>query len=114
MKKKVTKELDVCDWCNTDEPVYNKCSICGKHACYDHKKEYMTEFPHAVCFSGTGDGTYCNECLLKHPPDELRLAYLEIQRLREEQKQYYKDFERRSKLAEERVKELLAARRESK
>ncbi len=110
MKKQVTKETNVCDWCESDEGVYAECLICGKHACFDHKKAHMTTTPHAVHISGGCDGCYCNTCLAANPQDELVAAYRVIESLREEAETFYKDFKVRSDTAEKVVRSLYDSR----
>lgn len=105
MKKIVEKEIAFCDICETDINVYYECDICGKHVCYEHKG-HVVQFGHSVWCSGSGDGTYCNECLAENKNDSLILAYRVIQNLRDESKEWNAAFEVRAKSAEEYIKTL--------
>lgn len=106
MKKLITKELKVCDWCETDEHVYHECLICGKDACFNCGEVNMTSLAHGVHFSGSGDGGYCNDCLETNQDNKLIIAYNVIQTLRKEEENWYADFKIRQETAEKRIKEL--------
>ena len=61
MKKTITKEVEVCDFCGSEDAYY-KCLECGVYMCSGCLDEKGVEYKHAVHFSGTGDGTYCKPC----------------------------------------------------
>lgn len=110
MKKTVEKEVEFCDFCGKEMPFSHECRICGKASCYECDEANLTTFNHAVNFSGSGDGTYCNKCLGKPIPKEhlpLLQAYHGILNLCAEAKAWHLDFDSRTKTAESRVKELL-------
>jgi len=110
MKKIVEKEVNICDVCGKEDYCSSKCLICGFEACYDCKKTTMTEFNHAVHFSGSNDGDYCNKCLSQPIPQKheaLLQAYRNIKVLRNESVAWNEDFKIRSEKAEARVEQLI-------
>ena len=67
------------------------------------------EYEHAIHFSGTGDGYFCNKCD-NDPPEnvkELHQAYRRIQSLRNEEKEWHEHFRVRASVAEEELERLL-------
>lgn len=110
MKKIVSKETSFCDKCGKETYV-TKCNNCDKEHCWECRKIEGIEYTHSVHCSGSGDGYYCNLCdaeLRKAKTDELHNSYLTIQRLRDESENFYKDWNNRVKLADEKAKELIA------
>jgi hypothetical protein len=107
------KEVIFCDFCNQEAAhgLAIKCINCHKHACLNCNKESMTEYSHAVYFSGSDDGHYCNDCdSALTGKDALHNAYVEIQKLKEERKKLFDNFDNRSKIAEALIKKLLSER----
>lgn len=103
MKKTVTREVECCDECGRELSYETSCMKCGAVYCYDHQKTLMVEFPHAVHFSGSGDGHYCKKCareLESAGTDPLFESYMKIAALRNESERFYTDFHRRAKQAE--------------
>lgn len=107
MKQRVTVEQVKCDFCGK-EADWSKCLGCGIDICYDCRKTKAKEYPHAVYFSGSGDGIYCAECdaRLRKSGDKLHAAYLSIERLRNEQEGWYADFKKRMDKAEADLKKI--------
>jgi len=108
MKKTVQIEADCCDSC--DEQGYvTKCLSCGTEHCYECRKTEGKEYKHAINFSGSGDGYYCNKCdaeLTKNKTDKRHTAYRHIESLRNEAKAWSDDFTKRSDEAEATLKRL--------
>jgi hypothetical protein len=108
MKQKVTINRAICDLCGSKE-CYDTCLKCGKDICFECQRNgKAVEYPHAVHFSGSGDGTYCSKCnddLIKRP-DKLFLAYRAILNLRNESKLFYDDHSKRAEAAEKHLKSL--------
>lgn len=101
--------VDVCDTCGADSGYHSKCLICGNAACYEcERKGELIEYEHAVSFSGSGDGHYCKACNIAQMknPSPLFRAFTKIQDLRAESKQFWEDFECRSRAAESNLKAL--------
>ena len=110
MQQQIKKVVTFCDVCSKETPYGSKCKICGKDVCYECAKDNTKTFNHAVNFQGSGDGTYCNECLGKPiPPEHIDLleAYKMIASLRAECVVWNKNFDARCKAAEAKVNELL-------
>ncbi len=106
MKQMVEKQVTFCDGCKEEVYAY-PCLVCGTEYCHECKKTHMTEFHHAVFFSGSEDGQYCNTCLSKPIPKEhqAKLAvYRKITALRAEHTAWSKDFRDRTKTAEAALK----------
>lgn len=102
MEKQVTTTVACCDQCGST--AYRKCDGgCGKDLCTSDKCHRV--YQHAVYFSGSDDGNYCDECMEK-PADARRLAYETIGRLRDEHTAFHDDFRLRMEAAEARVKQL--------
>lgn len=107
MKKEIMKAVIFCDMCGKEESYSHTCIGCGKQGCYNCRKGAFKEFTHSVCCSGIGDGDFCNNCI-ENPPEKiipLLTAYQNIVSLRAEQKEWYANFEKRAKEAEEKIKE---------
>lgn len=110
MKKTISKEVSFCDQCGKETYVA-ACQCCGVDHCWECRKEYGTEYTHAVCVSGSGDGYYCKMCdrkLSNSGSDPLHNAYSEIASLRKESNLWNSDFRIRSTHAEEFLKRLRA------
>jgi hypothetical protein len=109
MKRRVTREEYLCDFCGAEQAYSHKCLICHKDICYNCIKQHATEFPHAVHCSGSGDGLYCHTCL-QHPDtikSPLYQAYLAITTLRYEEKAWYLSFEARQTAAEAHLQKVI-------
>lgn len=109
MKKIVHKEVSFCDVCGKECSYAQVCLNCGKEFCYECLKTEGVKYKHSVWFSGTGDGTYCNECdsKLKTSGNKLHTAYRKIVSLSNECEDFCSDFKKRADEAEANVmKEL--------
>lgn len=105
MKKTVMKEVDCCDVCGKDDYV-TACMSCKIDHCYDCGQTHGKRYAHAVHFSGSGDGYYCNTCdnkMTASGGDLLHASYRKIESMRNEEKAWYADFRKRSDSAEERL-----------
>lgn len=103
MKKTITKEIECCDFCDSDKEAYHSCTYCGKKACYSCNEHKLITLKHAVNFTGSMDGTYCPDCyskLSESGEDELFNAYLKLEKLVAEYKTFYDPWKTRSKAAE--------------
>lgn len=101
-----TIEQRCCDLCGDEAYEWNRCLNCGKDLC----RKCQVSYPHAVSFSGSGDGSFCPECdkALKLKPTPIFAAYRAIEQLRAECEAFYADFKKRDKVAQQRIKELRA------
>ncbi len=103
-------EVKVCDFCDKDENAREECLSCGKHICYNCKKTAGRVFHHAVYFSGSGDGFFCNQCIAEKPKnpkvEKLLNAYLRIAALRTETELQCTALKERIDKAEAALKEL--------
>ena len=108
MLKTKNIETRVCDFCSTDDMVYDECIGCKKHVCYECKKTNGVDYKHATWASGSGDGFFCNACLAKPNPkyDRLLKAYQTIERLRNENDAFYKLWKEKAEEAEAHLKRL--------
>ena len=106
----VEVEIKVCDVCGNEEHVYDTCLKCGNDYCYDCAKVSGVDYRHSVYSSGSGDGYFCNKCIVEirnNPQDKyynLHEAYLNVARLRKEVEADYKDTQDKQDEAEKRVK----------
>lgn len=100
MKKEVIVLQSMCDFCGKQS--YQKCLGCGKDVCWECQKTEGIDFKHAVHFSGSGDGFYCQSCLSDPKVIETPLlkAYKKIWSLRKESEIWWKEFDERTKAAE--------------
>lgn len=107
-QRQKTITVTVCDGCGKDCDYATKCLGCGKAFCYECRKIAGVEYTHAVYFSGSGDGFYCNPCdaRLSTNGNALHSAYRAIKRLRDEAKAWGADFDGRIKESEDRLKRL--------
>ena len=108
MKKMVLKEIYYCDSCGKEAYV-TPCLKCGVEHCWECRKTEGKEYPHSVYATGSGDGYYCSSCeaILKDTgSDERYVAYRVIASLRKEEEVWGTDYQRRRKIAEERLKAL--------
>lgn len=112
MKKSVTEERTVCDFCKVNDAAYSKCTGCGKDICYECKTIHAISYDHAVYFQGSGDGLYCVECdrRLRAAQDPLHMAYEHVKALRNEMVGWGENFKKRSDAAEAKLKRLQTAR----
>ena len=107
MKKTITQEREICDFCDENDASYMRCMGCRKAMCYDCRKIHAKEYAHAVHFGGSEDGLYCLECdtrLITANNDKLHRAYRTVEALRAESKAWWEEFKVRSDKAEEAVK----------
>lgn len=111
MKKNIEKLTTVCDICESDDCVFHHCVGCGKDFCYkcQETKPVGQKFSHSVYCSGSYDCFLCVACIADPTPkvQSILAVYLKIQQLRNETKSFYEDFEKRSKVAEVKVKEIV-------
>ena len=109
-RKLVTTTKITCDICNTAEAYeWSQCLGCGRDLCYDCRVTYQ----HAVSFSGSNDGYYCQACDLKFQAgggDHLWAAYRRIQHIRAERKAFYERSETEGAAVEQTIRELRAKR----
>ena len=108
MKKIIKKEVQICDACQK-ETYAETCLNCGVEHCWECRKEHGVEYTHALYFSGSGDGYYCNSChneLSAKPTNKLFNAYSAIADLKQEGNKWQRDFKARSDKAEALLKEL--------
>lgn len=104
MKKTISREVNVCDFCNSEADCYHRCRLCKKDVCYTCKDGCVgIEYRHGVYMQGSGDGFYCSACDAKarKSGDKLHAAYLAVQCLRNEAAGWGADFDKRRKAAEE-------------
>jgi len=107
MKKKVEREITVCDVCGT--PCHQSCFNCGIDYCYTHVEDLAVEYRYSISFGGYMDGFYCLDCdtkLRASGEDPLHAAYLTLKTLIDEHSAFYTDFTLRANKAEKRVKDL--------
>lgn len=115
MKKEKLVKISVCDFCGSEESVFDFCIVCKRDVCYKcNKNNVGKEFKHGVYFSGSGDGFFCNSCMANMPLEYQPLfnAYLEVKALRDQQEAWNEGFQKRSKEAEIRLGKLLKEQRE--
>lgn len=97
MLKQITRTERVCDICG--KWCYSSClGGCGADYCYSHQKELGIIYRYSVYYQGHGDGYYCHECdkrLRASDDDPLHTAYLKMQGFKEENDNFYKDFDER-------------------
>jgi hypothetical protein len=111
MKKKINKEVILCDSCEKEVDYAQRCDCCGIELCYECGVDMMVDYSHSVYCSGSSDGKYCHSCdtkLSKSRENKLHNAYVKIRSLRNEQEAWYIDFKKRSDNAEKNAKELRA------
>lgn len=108
MIKKELTEVRYCDFCGSNDSVYEHCMICGKDWCYECGKKVSETLPHSCSCSGGDDGHFCKECLVNPPEKIMPLinAYRVIQCLRKEAEHFYTSYRVRAKTAEAEVKKL--------
>jgi len=106
VRKQKNIEIKVCDFCGSDEMVHDTCLGCGKDVCYECSKRVGEDYHHAVGFSGSGDGYFCNDCN-QNPPKKLKKLhqlYKKIRALGLESKAFYEDFRKRTDKTEAELK----------
>lgn len=107
-------EVHECDSCGKDCEHYpSKCDVCGKEFCWGCREGNVKTFDHGVYCSGSGDGSYCNECAKKalEAKEPRMMAFLTIRDLRVEAIARNDEFSKRVKEAEAIVKSLSIPRR---
>lgn len=107
MKKTVKREITVCDICGKEAGYATTCRKCGLEVCYDCEEGHMVKYNHAVHFTGSGDGYYCNKCnteLKDTGGDMLFNSYQEIRRLREKERLFCVKFKAETDFAETNIK----------
>lgn len=110
MKKKITKEVSVCDKCGAECDYATECVNCGMELCYKCSDKHGVDYAHAVYYTGSGDGFYCNPCdvnLTKSRKDERHNAYTVIKSLKLELDAWGSDFKKRQEAAEQKVKSFI-------
>lgn len=108
MEKLVQKSVTFCDECEKESYTHN-CLICGKGYCFECRTQHIIEFHHAVFFTGSKDGYYCNTCLNTSIPKEHRAklaAYRTIAALRVEYSAWCEAFNIRATAAEAALKRI--------
>lgn len=103
MKKTITEEREICDFCHINDASYLHCMGCDKAMCYECRKIHGKEYPRAVYFCGSADGLYCRACdarLITERSDKLHRAYRRIEALRAESKAWADEFKMRTDAAE--------------
>jgi late competence protein required for DNA uptake (superfamily II DNA/RNA helicase) len=109
MKKLISTEINVCDFCEPKEHLnqydhcYEKCVLCGKHVCSKCSEKVGKTFSMSVFFSGSGDAFYCNQCLISNSADSLLPLYKKMLFLKEERDSYLSNFTRREKEVREAI-----------
>lgn len=107
MKKQVTKEVKVCDFCGAVDAFW-QCTGCEKDACYACREDKAgVLYRHGVFFQGAGDGFYCGVCDFQHKDTPLHKAYEEIQQLRKEYDHWQHGFSQRTERAHDALNKLL-------
>lgn len=104
IKKLISQEVSLCDFCESQENCYHYCRLCGKDVCYKCRGGCVgVEYRHGVYIQGSGDGFYCQSCdvAARKANDKLHAAYLVVQCLRNEAAGWSADFDKRRKAAEE-------------
>ena len=87
---------------------------CGVEHCWECQKKLGIEYTHAVQSQGSDNGYYCKTCdeFLRENKegivDSLHSAYLAIKMLRDEERTFYDNFEKRVNKAELHLKNLLS------
>ena len=109
MKKQVIEEQIFCDFCGRQSYAGNDCLKCKMNICWECQKTKAVKYSHAIYFSGSGDGLYCQTCdaELEKRGDSLHRAYRKIRALIEESNRWNENFEQRKKLAEAELKAML-------
>lgn len=103
MTKTIEKEVRFCDKCGKEESYPTVCMGCGTEMCYACQTKHGKRYSHAVYFSGTGDGFYCNSCdakLTAAGNDKRHNAYLAIKLLKDELEAWTIAFRKRQEVAE--------------
>jgi hypothetical protein len=115
MKKKIEKEITICDVCQIQEcdPEDDQCLLCGKVYCYECAKTHCVYYSHSVYGGGIGDGLYCLECdrLAYETGDKLHSLYRKIRNMKTEREDFLKDFRKRSDKAESELNRKLTERK---
>jgi hypothetical protein len=109
MKKTIEKEVLFCDYCGNETQYSEECMSCGKDMCYECSQKHGTSYSHAVYFSGSGDGFFCNPCdseLTAKGTDKRHSAYRAIQSLKLALKAEQENTKRRIELAESNLRRL--------
>jgi hypothetical protein len=128
MKRTVTKEIDICDICETNEAGYrSRCLACGKSYCYECSKAYAVQMSCGVFHEGSNDGCYCINCYtalereVQKPVSgmfqdlkPLFLAYWQIKMLREEYNTFWMKFKPRQEAVERHLEMLLRQYRQNR
>lgn len=112
MKKTVTKEIITCDTCGAEIGYDRSCLNCGVSLCYQCTQggKHGVEYPHAVCFTGHGDGIYCLSCdakLKASGTDARHKAYMAVTTLKVEYQQWGEDFTKRREKAEKHLNQFI-------
>ena len=97
MKKIVSHEINICDFCNT-QTAYYECRGCKKDICFDCQEKEGIRYTH--------DAFFCHPCDAM-ATDKIHKAYLAIHRLKEQWKQINAAMEEKRKAAELTLDQLL-------
>lgn len=103
MTKTIEKEVRFCDKCGNEDSYPTACMGCGTEMCNACQSKHGKRYSHAVYFSGTGDGFYCNPCdakLAAAGNDKRYNAYLAIKSLKDELDAWQIAFKKRQEAAE--------------
>ncbi len=106
MKKVVSKEMNFCDVCTGESNQWDVCQSCGKNICHKCKPANAKEYGHSVYCSVSGAGLYCLECdqRLTKAGNKKHRAYKLIESLRNENRGFNEEFQKRATEAESELK----------
>jgi len=118
MKKIVTEERTVCDFCEKTG-IAGRCIECGRIFCHRCQKNgTIITYVGDICFCACDEGKYCKECndKLEQNPDKLFTAYKQMTELKKEYDKIYDDLREKeepiSKIIEEEVKRKIKNRKD--
>jgi hypothetical protein len=109
---KITQQVETaaCDFCEAVVNVDYECVGCGKDICRHCQPSKLVVYPGAVHIRDSGCGVYCRDCDAKLTDDRLHQAYVHIETLQQEWREFADAFIGRTKAAEA---ERAAAMREA-
>lgn len=105
MKTTNTIEIEICDFCKTNE-AWDVCHGCGKCVCYECAKTQGITYHAYVFMSGHGDTFYCHSCDAAATSDKV-IAFRRIRALRAEHDRFHHDLRSRQEQAEAAIKKFL-------
>lgn len=111
MKRKILKEVQLCDNCG-EETYTDGCLGCGVDHCHECRKINGTEYTHSLYASGSCDGYFCVKCdkdsetnpILPNEIRNLLYWYREIQAMRKNNNDYYNRTKERADEAEKEIR----------